>query len=811
MPDNNLPISPGGQGASPEHAPSIPGHELLRQFARGGYGEIWLARTELGAFRALKIIRRTNFTNTKPFDREFAGIQRYEPISREHEGLVDVLQVGRDEAAGFFYYVMELADDACGGPLTPSLSPSDGERVASSRERGVSSAPFPLFSPSGYVPLTLAHAIRTRTRLPVSEVIELGIQLAHALEFLHSRRLAHRDVKPSNIIFVDGQAKLADVGLVADLGNPQSLVGKLGYIPPEGPGTAQADIYSLGKVLYEAATGKDRQEFPDLPTRLGDGQDDPVLVELNEVLLKACEGKSRARYRSAGEMAADLERLKAGQSLRKRRARCRRIKRLTFSATPIVIAAAAVWFAYYWFSHHGLFVVRQLSNAQVTDWLAAYPADWDSLPGKELLVTQESKTEGNTLWGFGSDGRFLARWSCPNPAASAIVLQMVADLDGDGRDEALASWTSGTNCFISEIRHSGWEKLPRFLAYGREPVAENLRATSRLLPALVLPGSSSHDGRRKLIATLQTYFGGSPRALCCFDIVTRTQCWQRVVAPSLDLVQPLDLDRDGQPELLVGSSAVSNTNVLPDGTDDVHSYIYAFSLAGELLWRQELGGVHTSSAVVALEYGPERSPRLYAWVSGRPDGKWQAPPHGSVVELGTDGSILRSFRHESPLLSCIPAPFAGDTNQHLLVTDPDGFVYHLGADLVEKAKRRLIGGTLRAGAHDRKTISLLKVGTLAPGREVEIVAQSSLVRAQIATNVGDPSAPANDAWLESGDILILRTNLEVVARYQVAKHVGQPFNWTVIAADVDGDGHDEILSLTDKATILKRRGPFFGH
>jgi len=48
---------------------------------------------------------------------------------------------------------------------------------------------------------------------------------------------------------VGGQPKLADVGLVADLGNPQSLVGTEGYIPPEGPGTAQADIYSLGKVL----------------------------------------------------------------------------------------------------------------------------------------------------------------------------------------------------------------------------------------------------------------------------------------------------------------------------------------------------------------------------------------------------------------------------------------------------------------------------------------------------------------------------------------------------------------------------------
>src|SRR6266699_758719 len=47
-----------------------------------------------------------------PFEREYEGIQKFEPISRMHESQVDILHVGRNEKQGYFYYVMELADDA---------------------------------------------------------------------------------------------------------------------------------------------------------------------------------------------------------------------------------------------------------------------------------------------------------------------------------------------------------------------------------------------------------------------------------------------------------------------------------------------------------------------------------------------------------------------------------------------------------------------------------------------------------------------------------------------------------------------------
>src|SRR5207244_5757627 len=104
--------------------PVIPDHKLLRPIGRGAYGEVWLARNVMGALRAVKIIQRAQFESDRPYEREFAGIQRFEPVSRSSGGLVHVLHVGRNNADGYFYYVMELADGAS------QVSESVGECVS---------------------------------------------------------------------------------------------------------------------------------------------------------------------------------------------------------------------------------------------------------------------------------------------------------------------------------------------------------------------------------------------------------------------------------------------------------------------------------------------------------------------------------------------------------------------------------------------------------------------------------------------------------------------------------------------------------
>ncbi len=336
---------PGSPGVSRFQAPAIPDHELLRKIGGGSYGEVWLARNILGELRAVKVVHRNSFEDDRPFQREFEGIQRFEPISRSHPSQLAILHVGRNEAGGYFYYVMELADDAkadAGCQMPDASSQSGGAQ----RENPVSG----IQHSASYSPHTLRHDLRTRTPLSSDECVKIGLALAEALGHLHQHGLVHRDIKPSNIIFVGGVPKLADIGLVTDVDASRSFVGTEGYLPPEGPGTPQADLYGLGKVLYELCTGKDRKEYPALPPDLRERPENEQreLLELNAVLVKACATEPRQRYQTAEELHADLALLQRGQSVKRHRLWQRRwavakVLGLLMMAVTLLATALVSW------------------------------------------------------------------------------------------------------------------------------------------------------------------------------------------------------------------------------------------------------------------------------------------------------------------------------------------------------------------------------------------------------------------------------------------------------------------------------------
>jgi WD40 repeat protein len=301
----------------------IPDHQLLRCIGRGSYGEVWLARNTMGTYRAVKVVYRKSFADQRPFEREVSGIRKFEPISRSHEGFVDVLHIGINEEHGYFYYVMELGDDW-----------KSGQSI----------------DPDNYTPKTLSQNLGPRAKLSAQECLQLGLALSQALAELHKHGLVHRDVKPSNIIFVNGVPKLADIGLVVGVNEARSYVGTEGFIPPEGPGTAQADVYSLGKVLYEASTGKDRQDFPELPTLVDQFEDRERFLELNEVILTACNNELSRRYASAWDMHADLLVLANGKSVKRLKTLERRLanlKRVAGVSALILAVVATICYEVY--------------------------------------------------------------------------------------------------------------------------------------------------------------------------------------------------------------------------------------------------------------------------------------------------------------------------------------------------------------------------------------------------------------------------------------------------------------------------------
>jgi formylglycine-generating enzyme required for sulfatase activity len=296
-----------GDGGAARHA-AFGKFQILERIGRGGSSDVYRALdTSSGRTVALKVMNAANPTARARFLEE-ARIVR--TLRSPH--IVELIDMGEEDGSAFL--ALELLE---------------GETLADRIDAWRQAPGFATVQAPGSVTL----------QAPAARFVEaagIAISIASALDLLHAHGIIHRDVKPSNIFLTrSGTPKLIDFGLARDLDrdtltNSGHMVGTLAYMSPEqilGKRSRidrRADVYSLGVTLFEAVHLR-------RPGGSADGWRSPSEIEahseatpgsaleapeaLDAIIAKATELEADLRYPTMGDLALDLRRFLAGESV----------------------------------------------------------------------------------------------------------------------------------------------------------------------------------------------------------------------------------------------------------------------------------------------------------------------------------------------------------------------------------------------------------------------------------------------------------------------------------------------------------------
>lgn len=180
----------------------------------------------------------------------------------------------------------------------------------------------------------LLHLQSTEKPMPISQCVKIVQSIGNALSFAHNQKVIHRDIKPTNVLVEDsGRIVLADFGLSKIItGNTEfitsSLTGTPAYLAPEqfmgNPVRETTDIYSLGVLFFELATGKLPYKDTNISSFVNMDPDEPaprprdistrVPKKVEDIIIKAMQKNIAKRYANIDEMLKDIKRLKEAKT-----------------------------------------------------------------------------------------------------------------------------------------------------------------------------------------------------------------------------------------------------------------------------------------------------------------------------------------------------------------------------------------------------------------------------------------------------------------------------------------------------------------
>jgi serine/threonine protein kinase len=261
----------------PESQP-LEGYTIQRALAKGGFGEVYLAKSDAGKLVALKLLRDN-------YEVELRGIRQC--LNLKHPNLVPIYDIKTD-TDGDHWIIMEYVEGR-----------------------------------------TLAEILDTRPAgLPLETVTRYLKDIAAGLSYLHDQGIVHRDLKPANIFEENGAMKIGDVGLSKFINESQrsaqtQSVGTVSYMAPEvsrGRYGKRMDVYSLGVMLYEMLSGQ-------LPFQ-GDTPGEVLMRHLTEhpdlsriptkfrpVLARALHKDPEQRTRTVQQLVEDYEAALTGKAV----------------------------------------------------------------------------------------------------------------------------------------------------------------------------------------------------------------------------------------------------------------------------------------------------------------------------------------------------------------------------------------------------------------------------------------------------------------------------------------------------------------